>query len=102
DLVDRPSRLTATLLGRPPAPLKCTRVAARRDVAVIQGLSGYVVGPRFFDLPALTDYSRAPAAAFFVDDVWVSAHCRAPKAVFAGRRTNFPSIVDARFFKRSS
>jgi hypothetical protein len=102
DLVDRPSTLRATLAGRAPAPIKCTRVSGAREVDVMQGLSGYVVRPRFFDLDAVTDYSGAPAAAFFVDDVWVSAHCRVPKFVCGGRRTNFASMADARFFKRSS
>ena len=102
DLVDRPSTVTATLFARPPAPIKCTRVADLRDVDVMQGLSGYLVKPRFFDLRALADYARAPEAAFFVDDVWISAHCRARKVVVRGARTNFPSLVDARFFKRSS
>jgi hypothetical protein len=102
DLVDRPTRLSATLLGRAPAPIKCTRVSGERDVDVMQGLSGYVVRPRFFDLEAIVDYRGAPPAAFFVDDVWIGAHCRARKIVPAGRRTNFPSLPDARFFKRSS
>lgn len=102
DLVDRPTTLAATLGGRGPAPIKCTRVRGCRPVDVMQGLAGYVVKPRFFDLAALADYSNAPDAAFFVDDVWISAHCRAPKLVCQGRRTNFPSRFDARFFKRSS
>jgi hypothetical protein len=101
DLVDRPTTLAATLFGRPPAPIKCTRVRGQRDVDVIQGLSGYLVKPKFFDREALIDYSTAPGAAFFVDDVWISAHCRARKVVCGGRRTNFPSIFDVSFFKRS-
>jgi len=102
DRVDRPTRLMDTLMGRPPAPIKCTRVRGLRDVDIMQGLSGYVIRPRFFDLEALADYGAAPASAFFVDDVWISAHCRVRKMVAAGRRTNFPSLADARFFKRSS
>ena len=102
DLVDRPSTLFATLAGRAPAPIKCTRVIGAREVDVMQGLGGYLVKPRFFDRDALIDYGRAPDAAFFVDDVWISAHCRAPKVVFHGRRTNFGSFADARFYKRSS
>jgi hypothetical protein len=102
DLVDRPSTLAATIAGRPPAPIKCTRLAAPREVDIVQGLSGYVVKPSFFDAAALADYSGAPEAAFFVDDVWISAHCAARKLVCPGRRTNFPSLADARFFKRSS
>ena len=102
DRIDRPTTLWATLLARPPAPIKCTRVRGARDVDIVQGLSGYVVQPRFFDLEAIVDYREAPPAAFFVDDVWISAHCRARKLVCGGRRTNFPSVVDAGAFKRSS
>ena len=102
DLTDRPTTLVATIAGWPPAPIKCTRVRHPREVDVMQGLSGYLVTPKFFDRAAVADYTKAPAAAFFVDDVWISAHCRVPKIVFRGRRTNFPSIFDARFFKRSS
>ena len=102
DLVDRPTRLVDTLLARAPAPIKCTRVSGIRDVDVMQGLSGYVVRPEFFDLDGLADYRTAPPAAFYVDDVWISAQCRARKVVAEGRRTNFPSLADARFFKRSS
>jgi hypothetical protein len=102
DLTDRPTTLIATLLGRAPAPIKCTRVRGCRSVDIMQGLGGYVVKPRFFDRATLADYANAPAAAFFVDDVWISAHCRAPKIVVQGPRTNFPSVFDARFYKRSS
>jgi hypothetical protein len=102
DLVDHPTTLVDTLAGRAPAPIKCTRVGGCRDVDIMQGLSGYVVRPRYFDAAALADYSRAPEAAFFVDDVWISAHCRVRKIVCHGRRTNFPSLADARFYKRSS
>jgi hypothetical protein len=102
DLTDRPSTLVSTLLGRPPVPIKCTRVRGVRDVDVMQGLSGYLVKAKFFDRATLTDYTHAPDAAFFVDDVWISAHCRARKLVAGGRRTNFPSPFDAGFFRRSS
>ncbi|MGB7219204.1 MAG: hypothetical protein WBD07_10395 [Vicinamibacterales bacterium] len=102
DLIDRPTTLVATLLGRAPAPIKCTRVGRAREVDIMQGLGGYLVKPRFFDVSALADYRAAPDAAFFVDDVWISAHCRARKVVYPGRRTNFPSRRDARFYKRSS
>lgn len=102
DLVDRPTTLMMTLRGLAPAPIKCTRVRGASEVDIMQGLSGYIIRPRFFDRRAIADYSGAPPAAFFVDDVWISAHCRAPKLVVGGRRTNFPSMRDARFFKRSS
>ena len=102
DLVDRPTTLRATLVGRAPAPIKSTRVRGCREVDIVQGVSGYLVRPRFFDLAAVVDYANAPEAAFFVDDVWISAHCHARKLVCEGRRASFPSLFDARFFKRSS
>jgi len=102
DLTDRPTTIMATLRGTPPAPIKCTRVGRARDVDILQGLGGYLVKADFFDAARLADYTGAPDAAFFVDDVWISAHCRVRKVVCRGRRTNFPSLADARFFKRSS
>jgi hypothetical protein len=102
DLIDRPTTIIGGLSGDPQVPVKATRVRGAREVDIVQGLAGYVVRPRFFDLAAVADYSRAPDAAFFVDDVWISAHCRAPKLVVHGRRTNFPSRFDRRFYKRSS
>jgi hypothetical protein len=101
DLTDRPTTLMATLRGRAPAPLKCTRVRGVRVVDILQGLGGYLVRPSFFDRQAIADYTGAPDAAFFVDDVWISAHCRVPKVIVSGRRTNFASVFDERFFKRS-
>jgi hypothetical protein len=43
-----------------------------RPVAVITGCGSYLVRPRFFD-GSLWDYSGAPAVAFYIDDIWVSA-----------------------------
>ena len=43
-----------------------------RPVAVITGCGSYFVRPRFFD-QSLWDYSRAPAVAFYIDDIWISA-----------------------------
>ena len=48
DLADRPTTLVATIAGWPPAPIKCTRVRHPREVDVMQGLSGYLVSPKFF------------------------------------------------------
>jgi hypothetical protein len=102
DLTDRPSTLLATLRGLAPVPIKCTRVGGSREVDVMQGLSGYLVEPRFFDAAALVDYRDAPPAAVLVDDVWISAHCRVPKMIFKGRRTNFQSMLDTDFYQRTS
>jgi Glycosyl transferase family 2 len=43
-----------------------------RPVAVITGCGSYFVRPRFFD-QSLWDYSGAPAVAFYIDDIWISA-----------------------------
>jgi hypothetical protein len=102
DLIDRPSTLGAIINGSAPVPLHCTRVGRGREVDLVRGVSGYLVKPRFFDVPGLVNYAGAPEAAFFVDDVWISAHCLARKMVMPGRRTNFASVADARFFGSSS
>jgi hypothetical protein len=43
-----------------------------RPVAVITGCGSYLIQPRFFDA-SLWDYSGAPAVAFYIDDIWISA-----------------------------
>ena len=99
DFVDRPSTLIATLAGRAPVPIKCTRVRGERAADIMQGFSGYLVKSRFFDGATIGDYRGAPPEAFFVDDVWISAHCRAPKLIVHGRRTNFQSSFATRFYQ---
>jgi hypothetical protein len=102
DLVDRPTTIIANVLQRPPAPVRATRLRAQRRVDVLQGVSGYIVRPRFFDLARLTDYTGAPAAAFTVDDVWMSAHCRVPKYVVPARRSGFQPWRRRVLYKRTS
>ncbi len=47
------------------------RLRSPRAVAVITGCGSYLVKPRFFD-ERLWDYSSAPPAAFYMDDIWIS------------------------------
>ena len=47
------------------------RLRAPKRVAVITGCGSYLLKPRFFD-ERLWDYSAAPSAAFFMDDIWIS------------------------------
>jgi len=42
-----------------------------RSVAVITGCGSYLIQPGFFD-ESLWDYSNAPRAAFYMDDIWIS------------------------------
>jgi hypothetical protein len=78
DLVDHPTTLLARLRRAAYVPVRGNQLRQPRCVDIVQGLHGYVIRPRFFDLGALADFSGAPAAARFVDDVWVSAHCGVP------------------------
>lgn len=47
------------------------RLRAPQAVAVITGCGSYLVKPKFFDR-SLWDYSAAPTAAFYMDDIWIS------------------------------
>jgi hypothetical protein len=102
DLLDRPTTLWTQLRRRPPVPFTCAQIRRPQEVDVLQGFSGYVVRPRFFDLAGLADYSAAPKAAVLADDVWISAHCRARKFVFPMGPSNFQSWVDGRFYRATS
>jgi hypothetical protein len=48
-----------------------TRLLKPKRVAVMTGCGSYAVQPRFFD-KALWDYSNAPRALFYMDDMWMS------------------------------
>lgn len=81
DLIDRPTTLRARLAGAPYVPVRANQIGTAHRVDVVQGVHAYLIRPRFFDLAALGDFSRAPAALRFVDDVWLSAHCRVARWV---------------------
>ena len=102
DLTDRPTTLWSDLMMKPPVPVKATRVGTLHEVDVLQGLGGYYVLPEFFDTTELTDYSQAPEAAFYVDDVWISAHCRTRKYVIPAKRCSYPIKCHAAYYKSTS
>lgn len=102
DLTDRPTTIWANLKMLPPAPVRARRLRAPLAVDVLQGLSGYLVRPAFFDLERLADYSGAPGAAFYVDDVWISGHCKAQRFVIPARRYNYQPKFKSAFYKRTS
>jgi hypothetical protein len=102
DLIDRPTTLWMNIRRRPPAPVKSPWVSNLHKIDIMQGYSGYLVQPRFFDLNSLADYSKAPEAAFFVDDVWISAHCKAEKFVIPGRRFCMEPTRNRRLYSLTS
>ncbi|MFM8747544.1 MAG: glycosyltransferase family A protein [Aestuariivirga sp.] len=102
DLTDRPTTVWSNLRMLPPAPVRARRLSAPFRVDIVQGLSGYLVKPGFFDLAAVSDYSAAPPEAFFVDDVWISAHCQAPRFVIPARRYNYQPKLHRRFYRDTS
>ena len=102
DLTDRPTTIWANLKMLPPAPVRARRLRAPLAVDILQGLSGYLVRPAFFDLARLGDYADAPDAAFYVDDVWISGHCNAPRFVIPARRYNYQPKFRGGFYKRTS
>lgn len=102
DLTDRPTTILTNIMMTPPVPIRARRLSAPRPVDMLQGLSGYLVRPDFFDLAALTDYSGAPEAAFFVDDVWISAHCEAPKYVIPAKRAGYAGRKRKSFYRATS
>jgi hypothetical protein len=102
DLTDRPTTVLANIAMSPPVPVRARRLRAPRPVDMVQGLSGYLVRPRFFDQTELTDYSGAPEAAFFVDDVWISVHCNVPKYVIPAARAGYPGRRRKTFYRETS
>lgn len=102
DLTDRPLTLLNNLRKTPPAPIKSTRLKEKKRVDVLMGYTGYLVRPTFFDVERVADYSGAPEAAFYVDDVWTSAHCNVPKYVFPAKRHCFISRRDWPFFDKTA
>jgi len=102
DLVDRPTTVWSNLRMLPPAPIRARRLSKPLAVDIVQGLSGYLVRPSFFDLAAVVDYSQAPREAFFVDDVWVSAHCQARRFVIPAARANYQPKLHRGFYGRTS
>lgn len=103
DFMHRKVTSLGNLRGEPPSGRKATAVRAPTQVDILQGYSGYLVRPSFFDLDALLDgYDSAPPEAFFVDDVWISGYCRVPKWVMPARRFCFVSWLRASLHDRTS
>lgn len=102
DLIDRPTTIWANFWLTPPTQLRGRRLAAMQPIDVLMGYAGYIIRPRHLDLAALNDFSMAPSEAFYVDDVWISAHCRVPKFALPTRRFNYQSKLRKRHYDLTS
>lgn len=102
DLVDRSTTLWTNITEQPPVPLPTTRVNDYYPIDIVQGYSGYLLRPRFFNFDDLTNYPEEPRAVKFVDDVWVSAHALVPKYVFPSNRFCYIPFWTEGFFKSNS
>ena len=102
DLIDRPTTVWSNLTLKAPVPLRARRLRKPVPIDVLMGFAGYIVRPRFFDPAAVQDYAAAPPEAFFVDDVWFSAHCTAEKVALPSQRYNYQPKLQRAFYERTS
>ncbi len=102
DLVHRPANLYTIVFIKPPAPVLARRIRRQRQVDIVRGVGGYLVKPRFIDRDVIVDYSEAPDAAFFQDDIWISAHMSVPRFVVPARYSNYQPRRRKRFYDRTS
>ena len=102
DLVDRPTTLWSKIMKTPPTPVTGRRVSGLYKTDIIQGYSGYLIQPTFFDLDAVCDYLGTPEAARYVDDVWVSAQSKVNKYIFPCRRFCYSVFWKRKLYKGSS
>lgn len=91
DLTDRSTTLRRklSLAPVPPTPVRARRISRPTRVDIIMGVAGYLVQPSFFDLEGVMDYAGAPREAFFVDDVWISAHLKVPRFVIPSKHVSY-------------
>ena len=67
----RGAAMPRTLDWRDARMIKGNELRESQSVAVITGCGSYLIQPGFFD-ESLWDYSNAPQAAFYMDDIWIS------------------------------
>lgn len=102
DLIDRATTVLSNIRMSPPAPVRAHRLRQPREVDVMQGVMGYAVRPRYFDLGSLTDFSTGPDALRYVDDVRTSALCQVQKWVIPAPSLSFLPKRHYRHFKRTA
>jgi len=67
----RGAAMPRTLDWRDATMIKGNELREPHSVAVMTGCGSYLIQPTFFD-ESLWDYSKAPEAAFYMDDIWIS------------------------------
>ncbi len=102
DLVDKPTTMISNIMKTPPTPVKGTRIKSLYVTDIIQGYSGYLIKPRFFDIKKLKDFSDAPEIVKYVDDVWISAHSKVSKYVLPLKRYCYSPMPSRKFFRSTS
>lgn len=102
DLVDRDTTLWTNLTRQAPVPVPTTKVSENYPIDIVQGYSGFLVRPKFFDYNELTNYPDEPKALRYVDDVWVSAHAKVSKFVFPSGRFCYSPFWKKELFRSNS
>ena len=102
DLVDRPTTMMMNINRIPPAQIRPARIRRQTPIDILMGAHGFIIRPRQVDLQRLFDYSQAPAAAFFADDIWISAYCRVAKYAVPIRHADFQPYRHMRRYDISS
>jgi Glycosyl transferase family 2 len=102
DLTDRPTTIWSNFWLTPPTQLRGRRLDRPEPIDMLMGYAGYIVRPQQLDLAGLNDFSKAPPEAFYVDDVWLSAHCRVPHFALPTRRFNYQSKLRKRHYDLTS
>ncbi|MEP4532912.1 MAG: hypothetical protein ABJ004_07495 [Cyclobacteriaceae bacterium] len=102
DLTDRSTTLWSNIRQLAPTPILATRINRTYPTDIVQGYSGYLIQPVFFETSELINYSNTPESAKYVDDVWVSAHAKVPKVIFPMSRISYSVFWKQKFYKSTS
>lgn len=81
DCIDWPTTVMMNIKSIPPAAVINSRTKGLYEVDIVEGYGGFLIKPKYFDLEQLKDYGGAPPEAWYVDDIWISAHAKTKKAV---------------------
>lgn len=102
DLTDREMTFWRKFGSGPPMPVRARRISKPEPVDIVMGVAGYLVKPSFFDLGGVFDYGGAPREAFYVDDVWISAHLKVPRVVLPARHVSYQSKYLRSIYERTA